>query len=282
MDTINNKYFLDNIGFRILTIMAVSLFVSELGDISGLAHRLHTVEFYYEFGVTMLIAFIVTELVYRINRLLNRKYPIHEAKLQRAVLQFTGGIMLPALLVFAMASLYFYLNDIDIFRTDYLVFAFPFVIILLIVLNLLLILIPYFLYAYRLQKVKNLDKGSVNANPEREFKLEIPIKVFDGASIILLDQVQIIHAYIINGKVIIQNDLGSELLTDHTLDELEQILDQNRFFRINRQLISAKTACKGFTNLDFGKLKAVLNPSSPVDSIISQIKSKKFKEWLQL
>ena len=281
--------FLDRFLFRVLAVMAISLFVSELGDIKGLAVRLHTVEFYYEFGVTFLIAFVVTEVVYQINKVLNHKFPIHEAKWERGILQCIFGIALPALLVFGLASLYFSLNGIDILRTDYLVFAFPLVVVLLIVLNLLLILVPYFIWAYRMQKsgglvtevkeaVEAVELEQKSVEPER--RACIPIKVLNGASVLFLDHEQIVMAYIINGRVVIQNEKGVELLTDYTLDELEQILSKAQFFRVNRQLIASRKSCKGFSNLEFGKLEAVLNTNPPVDATISQIKAKKFKDWL--
>lgn len=280
------KSFLDRFLFRVLAVMAISLFVSELGDIKGLAVRLHTVEFYYEFGVTFLIAFVVTEMVYQINKVLNRKFPIHEAKWERGILQCIFGIALPALLVFDLASLYFSLNGIDILRTDYLVFAFPLVVVLLIVLNLLLILVPYFIWAYRMQKsgaavtAVQVDVELEQKAVEPEKKPSIPIKVLNGASVLFLDHEQILMAYIINSRVVVQNVKGAELLTDYTLDELEQILSKEQFFRVNRQLIIVRSAYKGYTNIDYGKLVVILSPQPPVDATVSQIKAKKFREWV--
>lgn len=274
MSIADQKSILDNFIFRLIAIAAISLFVSELGDIKGLAHRLHTVEFYYEFGVTFLIAFVITELVYRINQVLNKKYPLHQFKVERAILQILLAIILPALLIFGMASLYFYLNGIDIFRTDYLVFAFPFVIVLLILLNLLLLLIPYFIWTFKQQGSTVLIEQTEEAR-----NTVSRIKAFNGASVLFLEDCEILLTYIINGRVVIKNKQEEELLTDHTLDELEQLLPDEYFFRINRQLIASRLAYKGYSSIENGKIAVLLEPKVPVEPIVSQLKAKKFREW---
>ncbi|MGJ1435678.1 LytTR family DNA-binding domain-containing protein [Sphingobacterium siyangense] len=274
----NESTILDRFLFRFISVLVASLYVSELGSIHSIFERLLTIEFYYEFGVTFLIAITVTELLYRINQVLSRKYPLHDHTAMRILLQIVFGLVVPAVLVFLMAALYFGINGINIFKTDYLVFVFPLVVVLLILLNLLFILVPYFVHAYRLQKEKgtfrNLDRE------ERSSGLLNPVKVLDGASVRYINANDILLAYIIEGKVLIKCSESSELLTDHTLDELESLLPGDQFFRINRKLIARKDCCQGYRPESYGKLEIEVSPVPPVPATVSQNKAKAFKEWI--
>ena len=170
---------LDRFSFRIIAVLAASLYVSELGSIKSIFERLLTIEFYYEFGVTFLIAFTVTELIYRINKWLSKTYPLHNHTGMRIILQVICGLILPCILVFLMAALYFAVNNVNIFKTDYLVFVFPLVVVLLILLNLLFILVPYFVHAYRIQKEKEFA-GRMPAGEGEQIPIENLIKAYSG------------------------------------------------------------------------------------------------------
>ncbi|WP_343559614.1 LytTR family DNA-binding domain-containing protein [Sphingobacterium sp.] len=277
----NETTILDRFIFRLIAVLTVGLYVSELGSRQSIFERLLTKEFYYEYGVTVLICLTVTEFTYHINRVLSRKYPLHDQTGLRILLQVLFGLAIPAVIVFLMAALYFGINGINIFRTDYLIFVFPLVIVLLILLNLLFILVPYFVHAYRLQKANAID----NHNPlvqSGSSGAQSPIKAYDGLTVVLVNPGEILSAYIIGGKVVLQMIEGRELLTDYTLDELEVSLPKDGFFRINRQLITSRRVCKGYKALEYGKLEVEMDFSVPVKPIVSQLKSKRFKEWMEV
>ena len=275
----NESTILDRFLFRFISVLVASLYVSELGSIHSIFERLLTKEFYYEFGVTLIIGLTVSELIYRINDLLSRKYPLHDHTAMRILLQIVFGLIIPAVAVFLMAALYFGVNGINIFKTDYLVFVFPLVIVLLILLNLLFILVPYFVHAYRLQKEHKLNVNLITYQTPLNKDRNI-IKVLDGTSVSHIDGSEVQLAYIIEGKVLVKIPNKGELLTDYTLDELEGILLPNQFFRINRKLIANKDCCISYKSGSYGKLDIEIIPVAPVPAIVSQLKAKAFKEWI--
>ncbi|MCA6365113.1 MAG: response regulator transcription factor [Bacteroidetes bacterium] len=69
-------------------------------------------------------------------------------------------------------------------------------------------------------------------------------------------------------------------ICDHTLDELETLLNPEQFYRANRQYIigikTVKVAENGFN----GKLHLHLHPAPPEQVIVSREKASQFKEWL--
>jgi len=67
---------------------------------------------------------------------------------------------------------------------------------------------------------------------------------------------------------------------DYTLDELEQILKPETFFRANRQCILNISAVASVHNYFNGKLKVLLNIPFENEIIISREKASSFKNWL--
>ncbi len=71
-----------------------------------------------------------------------------------------------------------------------------------------------------------------------------------------------------------------EWMLDYTIDELSQMLDPRRFFRLNRQVIAELRAVDK-VNLYFnGKLKVHLQPIFDEEVIVSREKAGDFKLWL--
>jgi DNA-binding LytR/AlgR family response regulator len=68
---------------------------------------------------------------------------------------------------------------------------------------------------------------------------------------------------------------------DFTLDELENLVDPEKFFRINRQFISSFAAIKGIYPFFNGKLKIDLSPAVKEPVFISREKVGAFKKWLE-
>jgi len=82
----------------------------------------------------------------------------------------------------------------------------------------------------------------------------------------------------------VQND-GTAISTDFTLNELEEKINDQLFFRANRQVIVHKGAVEQIEKIENGKLRIRLKASIERDSIaeinISRYKRKAFMKWFQ-
>jgi hypothetical protein len=58
-------------------------------------------------------------------------------------------------------------------------------------------------------------------------------------------------------------------------------VDEQLFFRANRQTIINFNACSYFSYLEHGKLQVALQPGTDEPVIISQKRSPLFKEWVR-
>lgn len=73
---------------------------------------------------------------------------------------------------------------------------------------------------------------------------------------------------------------GHEWMLDYTLDEIDKMLDQRRFFRLNRQIIAALPAVEKVHLYFNHKLKIHLNPLFSEEILVSREKARDFKLWL--
>jgi two-component system LytT family response regulator len=71
-----------------------------------------------------------------------------------------------------------------------------------------------------------------------------------------------------------------EWLLDYTMDELNQMLDPRRFFRLNRQVLAELRAVDKVHLYFNGKLKINLHPIFDEEVIVSREKAGEFKRWL--
>jgi two-component system LytT family response regulator len=65
-----------------------------------------------------------------------------------------------------------------------------------------------------------------------------------------------------------------------SLDELEQVLDPDRFFRINRQVLARAESIERVTRQFKGKLEVQLTPPLKEPVVVSQERASEFRSWL--
>lgn len=79
-------------------------------------------------------------------------------------------------------------------------------------------------------------------------------------------------------KAVIKKD--QEYVIPFTLEELEEQLDPEVFFRVNRQYLIGNHAISKIYNFFNGKLTVVLKPETPEKLIVSRDRSRLLKKWL--
>ena len=74
---------------------------------------------------------------------------------------------------------------------------------------------------------------------------------------------------------------GRRWALDFTLDELEQKLDPQDFFRLNRQFLGSLNAIEAIHPYFNGRLKLQLQPAPQKEVLVSREKAKRSKAWLE-
>lgn len=76
---------------------------------------------------------------------------------------------------------------------------------------------------------------------------------------------------------------GERMFTNHTLRDLETLLNPHRFFRINRTYIVNRHAIKEWRSYSKGRVEIILDSEKelPSDLIVSRGRTSKFNTWIK-
>ena len=69
-------------------------------------------------------------------------------------------------------------------------------------------------------------------------------------------------------------------IIDFTLEQLQEVLDPEEFFRINRKFLISMKAVKDIISYSNSRLRIILHHSDDMDAIVSREKVQEFKKWL--
>ncbi len=297
---------------RFIVSAFIALFFTFLGS-DSLSVIINRKNFVPDVLSGFILTFIITSLVNLITSYLDIHYPWTSNITTRILYQFIAGVLIPS--VFVLAYMYTYLLVIMGYRKEEVGFfytEFPISVAFIIFWNLIYV----GLYFYRVNKtqkaelqslnkklftlhniitgaeilpsatavtadepVENGETESMNENGRGLEKINILIAVSGNKNIPL--PVERIAYFYKNGNYTSLVTFKSEsYMLNHSLDELVNVLDNKRFFRVNRQFIINLDACNYFTNEENGKLALSLIPEHDDEVIVSQKRAPAFKEWL--
>jgi len=88
------------------------------------------------------------------------------------------------------------------------------------------------------------------------------------------------YFYIKNGIVYGATFKQEKFVIDQKLDSIEEQIDPENFYRVNRQYIVSRKAIKEAIHYFNGRLKLKVLPTPPDELLISKAKASHFKNWL--
>jgi DNA-binding LytR/AlgR family response regulator len=155
--------------------------------------------------------------------------------------------------------------------------------------------IDYLLKPISLDELKNaIDKYKENNLPKeiptqvfdsilhsltKKYKNKFVIKVGEHIKVFTTEDIQCFYS--MEKYTFLQNNSGRDYAIDYSLDQLENILDPARFFRINRKFIVSSLAILDIISFSNSRLQVKLNSNESKDLIVSREKIRDFKEWLE-
>ncbi len=165
-------------------------------------------------------------------------------------------------------------------------------------------------YALKAFKVNSIDyllkpvdlnelKNAIEKFKKNNLAIEIPVQVFDnilhsltknyknkfvikvGEHIKVFSTEDVQCFYSIVKNTFLQNNSGRDYAISYSLDQLEDLLDPSRFFRINRKFIVSSLAISDIVSYSNSRLLVRLNSNDSNDLIVSREKVQDFKKWLE-
>lgn len=259
--------------FRLGAAIAGALLATGFGSTDGIFKLLLSPEFYMEFLASLLIALVLVECIAGITRYLDRTYDWEEQPTVRVFFQVLLGVGLPGLIDFFLAAAYFKIFGLDIMAdTEYMMYAFPYIMLMIVLFNL------YYLSYYFFLKARK--RHQPDDEHQAETKGMETLMVSKGVKHIPLPVEQIGYIQRTDKNNFLWTFTGESYLVPFSLDELQDMLCPQTFFRVNRQTIINYRACEHFEPAAYGKLELHLSLSPEEAVIVSQRRAVSFRKWI--
>ncbi len=112
----------------------------------------------------------------------------------------------------------------------------------------------------------------------KKYKERFVLKV--GEHLRSVEVKEILFFYSLEKATFAQTTDGRKHILDFTLDQLEGLIDPNRFYRINRKYFVAVDSIQDMISFTNSRLKLLLKTSDDADVIVARERVQEFKEWL--
>jgi DNA-binding LytR/AlgR family response regulator len=114
--------------------------------------------------------------------------------------------------------------------------------------------------------------------PKKNYQQRFLVTRRDRIKSLTIDQISFFegedrYVYLINKE-------GNRYIIDYKLSDLEELLDPEKFFRLNRSFIAHFDAIDTITGVSKSRLKIELKPKARREIIVSSANTKHFKAWL--
>lgn len=270
---------------KIVGSLLISHFIDSLNRPESFFQLITSRHYYIDLFFGFLITLTLWELVRRITLYLDGRYPWFPQLAPRVLLQLLLGVVAPSILCFFLTLAFMQaVWQQDIFKTTWLYNEFPVVILLLLAIN-------FFYFTWWLYDHATVRAGHTVA-PEPVLtetpavaetgtsKKQNIIEVQKGGKTILLPHNNLAYAFLQDGYCYLKTTTLETFVTTYALDDLVQLLDEDLFFRANRQMIIQRAACKSYNSLEYGKIAVELEPPFKEPVLVSQKRAKAFRDWI--
>ncbi len=120
---------------------------------------------------------------------------------------------------------------------------------------------------------------SLMRNIAKTYKSKFAIKIGEHIRIIPIEQVQCFYA--MDKAVFLQTTEGRHYDLNYTLDQLDEMIDPAKFFRISRKHTVALASITDIVAYSNSRLLLKLAQPHPDELVVSRERVKEFKDWIE-
>jgi len=113
----------------------------------------------------------------------------------------------------------------------------------------------------------------------KKYKNKFVIKVGEHIKVFTIENVQCFYS--MEKYTFLQNNEGRDYAIIYSLDQVEDLIDSAKFFRINRKFLVSFSAITDIVNYSNSRLRIKLKSNESEDLIVSREKVQEFKQWLE-
>ena len=116
-----------------------------------------------------------------------------------------------------------------------------------------------------------------NFNKGKQFKDRFAVNIGRSITLVSLENIAL---FLKEELIYLINNDGARFITDYrSLDEVEELVDKEKFFRVNRQHLVQLPAIESYRSDDTGKLNLKLKGIKNNDLSVSKEKAAEFRKW---
>lgn len=219
---------------------------------------------------TLVLSYLVVFIISKLSTYWDKIEDGKNNYINRIIKQLIFGILCPFIGIIILAITYFHFCSGQVIQKSYFLKEIPIIVLYLCVLNV------FYISVY-------LNKQIITLTKKDEEQAETPINrnkllvhyrgdyvPIDLNEIALISQVNRIN-WLITFK-------GEKHILDLSLTAIHALLNENQFFKINRNQIVNKKIVKRYSVGSFGKLEFKLDKDTT--ATVSKGRAKRFKAWL--
>lgn len=126
---------------------------------------------------------------------------------------------------------------------------------------------------------KMFSKGNANKGLlQPKYKKRFVIRYGDYIRAITVEEIA--YCYVQNGGTYVRTFGGRSFPLDYNLEMLQELLDPQVFFRINRQCLASLNSIAEIRTYSRGRIIVALKPSDNTEQVVSAERAIEFKQWL--
>ena len=117
--------------------------------------------------------------------------------------------------------------------------------------------------------------------PAASYKAQFVVRVGEHLKVVPVEQVA--YFFSLEKTTLLQSTDGRKYVVDYTMEQLENLLDPARFFRLNRAFLAQQGAIQDIIHYTNSRLQTILRPAPPASEgpvLVSREKVSVFKSWL--
>ncbi len=117
--------------------------------------------------------------------------------------------------------------------------------------------------------------------PVASYKSQFVVRVGEHLKVVPVEQVA--YFFSLEKTTLLQSTDGRKYVVDYSMEQLENLLDPVRFFRLNRAYLAQQAAIHDIIHYTNSRLQTILKPAPPESEgpvLVSREKVSVFKNWL--
>ncbi len=117
--------------------------------------------------------------------------------------------------------------------------------------------------------------------PQASYKAQFVVRVGEHLKVVPVEQVA--YFFSLEKATLLQSTDGRKYVVDYSMEQLENLLDPQQFFRLNRAYLARQAAIADIIHYTNSRLQTVLKPAPPESEgpvLVSREKVSVFKSWL--